>query len=335
MPLFYFDTLTVWVSPELAWHASGRHRPAGLASGLYGRGDSGGADTEGAVPATTASRPGHGGVAGLGWQVPHLSTLSRRQKDLTITIPYRRPGWPLVPRHRQHRTEGAGRGRVEGEEARGRQAPGLAQGAPRDRRRQPRGQGRGDEGSPAWRGRDRARLAGAVAGRERIGVLSGEGAYDTRGVDEASAAREAALVVPPRRNSRPWKDHITGASERNESLRATRHLGRRLWKRWSGYHRRRLTETAMARLKRLAERLSAPRSGPSGRGSADQLRHPEHLQRPWHARHRRSRLIRAQKGKPHPQPDLRNSAIAERGSFGHLAFLTLRTPASSTPRALL
>ena len=34
-------------------------------------------------------------------------------------------------------------------------------------------------------------------------------------------------------------------------------LGRRLWKRWSGYHQRSLAETAMSRLKRLGERLSA------------------------------------------------------------------------------
>jgi hypothetical protein len=40
-------------------------------------------------------------------------------------------------------------------------------------------------------------------------------------------------------------------------LRAIKRLGRRLWKRWSGYHRRSLAETAMSRLKRLGERLSA------------------------------------------------------------------------------
>ena len=40
-------------------------------------------------------------------------------------------------------------------------------------------------------------------------------------------------------------------------LHAIKHLGRRLWKRWSGYHRRSLVETAMSRLKRLAERLAA------------------------------------------------------------------------------
>lgn len=40
-------------------------------------------------------------------------------------------------------------------------------------------------------------------------------------------------------------------------MRAIRHFGRRLWKRWSGYHRRSLAETAMSRLKRLGERLWA------------------------------------------------------------------------------
>ena len=92
---------------------------------------------------------------------------------------------------------------------------------------------------------------------EQIGVISGDGACDTRGVYEASAARGAALVVLPRRNGKPWKVRTTGGVKRNESLRTIKHLGRRLWKRWSGYHQRSLAETAMSRLKRLGERLSA------------------------------------------------------------------------------
>ncbi|RYI35880.1 MAG: IS5 family transposase [Acetobacteraceae bacterium] len=92
---------------------------------------------------------------------------------------------------------------------------------------------------------------------EQIGIISGDGADDTRGVYEASAARGAALVVPRRHNGKPWKVHTTGAVERNESLHAIEHLGRRFWKRWSGDHRRSLSETVMSRLKRLGERLSA------------------------------------------------------------------------------
>jgi hypothetical protein len=63
--------------------------------------------------------------------------------------------------------------------------------------------------------------------------------------------------VPPRRNAKPWRARTAGAGERSETLRAIRRLGRRLWKRWGGYHRRSLAETAMSRLKRLGERLAA------------------------------------------------------------------------------
>ncbi len=75
---------------------------------------------------------------------------------------------------------------------------------------------------------------------ERIEVISGDGAYDTRGVYKASVTRQADLVVPPRRNGKRWKVRTTGATAHNETLRTTRHLGRRLWKRWSGYLRRSL-----------------------------------------------------------------------------------------------
>lgn len=36
-----------------------------------------------------------------------------------------------------------------------------------------------------------------------------------------------------------------------------RHLGRVIWKRWSGYHQRNLIETAIHRFKRLGEYLHA------------------------------------------------------------------------------
>lgn len=39
--------------------------------------------------------------------------------------------------------------------------------------------------------------------------------------------------------------------------RAISHLGRRLWKRWSGYNRRSLDTTVMVRLKRLGEPRAA------------------------------------------------------------------------------
>ncbi|OHX13889.1 transposase [Chromobacterium sphagni] len=46
---------------------------------------------------------------------------------------------------------------------------------------------------------------------------------------------------------------------RNEILRATKRLGRAIWKRWSGYHRRSLVETKMHCFKLLGERVTARR----------------------------------------------------------------------------
>ena len=45
--------------------------------------------------------------------------------------------------------------------------------------------------------------------------------------------------------------------ERNELLRTIKRLGRTLWKKWSGYHRRSLVETKMHCIKLLGDKLSA------------------------------------------------------------------------------
>ncbi|ANS36596.1 transposase (plasmid) [Cereibacter sphaeroides] len=44
---------------------------------------------------------------------------------------------------------------------------------------------------------------------------------------------------------------------RNEILRTSNRLGRTIWRRWSGYHRRSCAETKMHRAKLLSQRLSA------------------------------------------------------------------------------
>ena len=91
--------LTVWLSPELAWHA-----PEG--GGKRGRPPifSDTAIRCGLTPKVLFQLPlraaqGSAGslirLAGLGWRVPHFSTLSRRQKDLTVAIPCRPRGEPL------------------------------------------------------------------------------------------------------------------------------------------------------------------------------------------------------------------------------------------------
>lgn len=92
---------------------------------------------------------------------------------------------------------------------------------------------------------------------EPIGTVTADGAYDTRTSHTAIAARQACAVIPVRRNGRSWKETTPGAQVRNETLRTTHRLGRGLWKRWSGYHRRSRAEAKMRCLKLLGERLMA------------------------------------------------------------------------------
>ena len=64
-------------------------------------------------------------------------------------------------------------------------------------------------------------------------------------------------MIPPRKNAKPWIDTKSSSLERNELLRTIKRLGRTLWKKWSGYHRRSLVETKMHCIKLLGDKLSA------------------------------------------------------------------------------
>jgi hypothetical protein len=66
-----------------------------------------------------------------------------------------------------------------------------------------------------------------------------------------------AAIIPPRRNGQFWKGNSRGNQARNESLRSVKYLGRTLWKKWSGYHRRSLVETKMHCFKLLADRVKS------------------------------------------------------------------------------
>ena len=92
---------------------------------------------------------------------------------------------------------------------------------------------------------------------QEIGSVTADGAYDTRKCHDAIADRGAAAVIPPRKNAKPWKPNTAGAVARNEALRASKYLGRALWRNWSGYHRRSRVETKMHCMKLLGQRLMA------------------------------------------------------------------------------
>jgi hypothetical protein len=90
-----------------------------------------------------------------------------------------------------------------------------------------------------------------------VGSVTADGAYDTRKCHDAIAARGAHAVIPPRKNAKPWKPTSAGAIARNEAVNASRYLGRALWRRWSGYHRRSRVETKMHCVKLLGQSLMA------------------------------------------------------------------------------
>ncbi len=83
--------------------------------------------------------------------------------------------------------------------------------------------------------------------------MTADGAYDTRKCHEAIAGRNAAAVIPPRQNAKPWKPTSPGAVARNEALRASNYLGRAIWRRWSGYHPRSRVESKMNCIKLLGQ----------------------------------------------------------------------------------
>lgn len=92
---------------------------------------------------------------------------------------------------------------------------------------------------------------------ERIDSVYTDGAYDTQHCRQVILNRDAHAVIPLRKNAKLWKDQQLRSIERNELLKIIKLLGRSLWKKWSGYHRRSLVETKMYCIKLLGDKLKA------------------------------------------------------------------------------
>ena len=100
-------------------------------------------------------------------------------------------------------------------------------------------------------------LLNQIPSDQDIGSVTADGAYNTHKCHETIAARSAHAVIPPRKNAKPWKPTSAGAIARNEAVSAQRYLGRTLWRRLSGYHRRSRVETKMHCLKLMGQSLMA------------------------------------------------------------------------------
>lgn len=100
-------------------------------------------------------------------------------------------------------------------------------------------------------------LLSQIPADEPIASVGGDGAYDAKACYAAIGQRQAQAIILPRKNAKAWTAKLAGAASRNEVLRACQRFGRRIWKAWSGYHRRSLVETKMNCFKRLGERVMA------------------------------------------------------------------------------
>lgn len=59
------------------------------------------------------------------------------------------------------------------------------------------------------------------------------------------------------KHAKLWKPDTPGGRANNEAVRASNYLGRALWRKVTGYRRRRRIETKMHCVKLLSQRLSA------------------------------------------------------------------------------
>lgn len=253
-------SLTIWFDPEMIWDAT--------PSGKRGRQQS---YSDTAIQACLTMKVLFGmalrqttgfvesllHLIGLNWVVPDFSTLSRRQKTLAVNIPYRGSNGPL---HLLIDSTGI---KVEGEgewNARKHGGPkrrvwrkihlGIDEQTLEVRAVEITGSHIGD--APVL-----PDLLNQIPADETIGSVTADGAYDTRKCHDAIAGRGAHAVIPPRKNAQQWKTVTAGAVARNEALRASRYLGRAIWRNWSGYHRRSRVETKMHCVKLLGQRLLA------------------------------------------------------------------------------
>lgn len=272
-------SLAIWFDPEMQWQAAptgkrGRQpmfTDAAIQTCLTmkgeGRAENGPVDR---FQPRTGEAPGRFGLplrqttgmvasllelAGLAWAVPDFSTLCRRQKGLTVQIPYRPSIGAL---HLLIDSTGV-KAEGDGEWLAKKHGPSK----PRDWRKVHLGidaetlEIRAIEvtGSRVGDAPMLPDLLDQIPDDQPLGIVTADGAYDTRACHAAIAARGAAAVIPPRKNGKPWKEPTAGATVRNEALRSCRRLGRAIWKRWTGYHRRSLAEAKMRCFKLLGERV--------------------------------------------------------------------------------
>jgi hypothetical protein len=243
-------SLSIWFDPQMVWEAD--------ASGRRGRQQT---YSDAAIQACLTFKVLFGlplrqttgfvesllKLVGLDWAVPDFSTLCRRQRTLTVALPYRGSAGPLhllIPSH------GSQANHCRAADSTGIKAEGEGEwnahkhGGSK-RRLWPKIHIGIDEktleklaieatSSSIGDAPVLPDLLNQIPPDEEIGSVTADGAYDTRKCHDAIAARNSHAVIPPRKNAKLWKPDTPGARARNEAVRSSKYLGRALWRQLSG-----------------------------------------------------------------------------------------------------
>jgi hypothetical protein len=226
-------SLTIWFDPDMSWAAqpTGKRGRQPIYSDaavqtcltmkvLFGM----------ALRQTTGFVESLLRLIGLDWDVPDFSTLSRRQKTLAVNLLHWGSQGPL---HLLIDSTGI---KVEDEgewNARKHGGPkrrvwrkihiGIDEQTLEIRAVEVTSSDIGD--SPMM-----PELLSQFPPDQEIASVTADGAYDTRKCHDAIAEHGAQAVIPPRKNAKPWTAITAGPVARNEALRASKYLGRALWR---------------------------------------------------------------------------------------------------------
>jgi IS5 family transposase len=98
-----------------------------------------------------------------------------------------------------------------------------------------------------------------------IASVTGDAAYDSMAFYDAACARGASIVVPPTKTARVSRRRPR-SSARDRTIQKLEKVGRRRWKKASGYHRQARVENAFFRYKLIIGDSLRARS-PAGQGT--------------------------------------------------------------------
>ncbi len=87
---------------------------------------------------------------------------------------------------------------------------------------------------------------------DQVASVAADGAYDTIQCHQAIRNKGADALIPPREGAVEWPSDEDGRTHpRTAIVQRCAEIGRKAWKQESGYHQRSLAETAMFRIKTL------------------------------------------------------------------------------------